>query len=696
MAISTGAAILGGAVVSGVLGSNAAKKQAKTQAKAIENASAIDSEVRANAINQVVSLYGPALVDFNKSIQGSVDLMAQGKISTGQLLEQSANNTSNIIQQGGQAALNAMLGLPSPQPTQQPQGFPQDERVTGGYKPAQNNIDDVPVENLSDIQSLATDGGLGNQELTTIDPQYQNQGPQPANDNTSEYQDFNPSDYSHELTAEGNRIRYAWQQSAYDQAVQDNAINNTSNQDQQVVEPIGGQITSNLYDNQDQVIDPVNQGAPTYNQQGLTVPQDANIGMLGAEQAILGGANQGRSDMLTGAAGALNSLGTQTGIARNDLLQGQDFALNKISEAIDAGKAGYAQGVKSINQATQSGVGAIGGGVSQAVGFLNPYMQAGKQALNPLMDLSGVNGQAAFDAARMNDPAYNLAIKESERALGRNAAVTGGIGSGNTMGRFQLNAQEQAAADIDRQLSRFRAITDAGQSAASQAGSFTTQGGIASGNLLSQGGIAAGNLQSQSGQLESDLLTRAGDVGINTGQNLSMLAQQLGMSEADVLQNLGGNLSNISTNAGQQIGGLRETAGINAANMIQGTANQQAGIQSGLGEQLANLDQATLTNVINAIQSGAGTNLNANQQLATTLANLGIGAGSSAADYQVALGQAQASGVTNPIGNAINTGLGLYALGAFKNNNSSNNNYNQQGGYSPNQFNPYTPVSMNP
>ena len=113
-----------------------------------------------------------------------------------------------------------------------------------------------------------------------------------------------------------------------------------------------------------------------------------------------------------------------------------------------------------------------------------------REALNPLLALSGVRGQEAFDSALINDPAYNYALRNSETALSRNAGVTGGIGSGNTKGRFQRNAQDMGAANIDRQLGRFRSITDAGQRAAGTAGGFATQGGIASGQLQAQGPLA--------------------------------------------------------------------------------------------------------------------------------------------------------------------------------------------------------------
>jgi hypothetical protein len=645
----------GGAIASSKMSSDAQKKQAQIQANAIQSGGAIDSAARNKAISQVLEIFGPSLVDFNESMQGSIDLLEQGRISTGDLLTQSANNVSRITQQGGQSALNAMLGLPSPETVstaQQPQTQAQAPQGQVTQQQAQDALpssiinDDAFVRGAPKIEqqpirggikpTSAPQGGIGSslnvQPDGTVRPGGGiNQIRALATDNA--FQQGAPTDFDPNSAFTG---------------IGPNPVNPDSIY--QSTAPLEGELLPRDYD---------------FNQQGVTMPQGTNTGFLGAVDAVQAGADLGRQDLARGAAGSLESLGTQFGIARDDIGEGRDFALNQIQQAIQAGRSGINQGVGSIQQGTQQGVNAINTGVDQAVGFLNPYMSAGKEALNPLLALSGVRGQEAFDAALINDPAYNLALQESERALGRSAAITGGIGSGNVKGRFQLNAQQQAAADIDRQLGRFRSITDAGQRAAGTAGGFATQGGIAAGGLESRGGIASGQMQARGGELEADQLNQMASVGIRSSEQLSQIAQALGINESQVLQSLGGNLANIDVSTGQQIGGMREQAGINAANIIQGTSNQQAGIDAGLAQQLAGLDQDTLNNIINSIQSGAGTNLSSQQQLATILANMGVNAGTSGQQTAINLGQAEAAGVTNPIGNAINTGIGLYASGAF-------------------------------
>lgn len=797
---------------------NSQKKQAEMQADAISEGGAIDSAARNKAVSQVLEIFGPSLVDFNKSIQGSIDLMEQGRISTGDLLAQSAQNVSQITQQGGQSALNAMLGLPSPETVSTAQGGPvssiaaPQNQTPQGQSPYNENMSGI-VESMGGYVPIAKSSEYDEEGLPSrLPPKTIPQGkqariPTPGRETVNDPRQYLGGVESLPTnTAQQNMT--AWDPTTLDTGfIQPTRTANNEIGVEGYPEgsgpigpfPVGSQGYLDQLAEQ-AAANSAYQAAPTlegellprdynFNQQGVVMPSGTNAGLVGAEDAVRSGADLGRFDLAQGATGALESLNQQAGVARGDIGQGRDFALNQIQQAIQAGRTGINQGIDSINQGatqgvdainqganrsigsinqgamqgvnainqgaaqgvnvinrgTQQGVSAIGAGadrgvseigrgVNQATSYLNPYMMAGQEALNPLLDLSGVRGQEAFDTARMNDPAYNLALQESERSLGRNAAVTGGIGSGNTKARFQLNAQQQAAADIDRQLGRIRAITDSGQDAANTAGGFQTQGGIASGNirnqagisqgnLINQGGIASSNILNQAGQSsgsilnqagvnrsnvinqagtntgnilnqagintgqlqvrggenEANQLNRAGDIGIQSSQQLSQIAQQLGMSESEVLQQLGGNLVNIDVGTGNQIGGMRESAGINAANIIQNTTNQQAGIDAGLAQQLAGLDQETLINIANSIQSGAGSNLSSQQQLATLLANANIGAGTSGQQTAINLGRAQASGVTNPIGNAINTGIGLYASGAFNQPNQSYTPYN--GGY---------------
>lgn len=668
-------------VVGGALNSKSSKKQAEVQADAITEAGQIDTAARNKAIGQVLEIFSPSLAEFNESLQGSIDLMEQGRISTGDLLTQSANNVSQIVQQGGQSALNAMLGLPSPaNDSVIQQSAPAN---TKGVAPNNYQRDINPADYSKGAQSMVrTTQGINAGDTVPDMPMRDNY--QPSSAGQVSPQNVNTRQGAPALAQTDGRVN------GYDR------VNGRYNLDGPLTNyttpppeapaftpttPLEGDFIPRDYQ---------------FNQQGVTMPTGTNAGLLGAEQAVNNGANMGRFDLMQGSIGALDSLATQHGIARNDIGQGRNFALSQIQQGMNAGRdrynnaiseigGGVNAGVNAINRGVDSGVASINHGVNRATSYLNPYMNAGKEALDPLLALSGVRGQEAFDNALINDPAYNYGLKNSEQALSRNAAVTGGVGSGNTMARFQQNAQDYGAANIDNQLSRYRSITDRGQQAASTAGGFATQGGIAAGNIQAQGGISAGNMEYQGGINAGSMMARAGEfesgqynnmanVGLQSSQQLAQLAEQYGMSEADVLQQLGGNLANIDVGTGNAIGGMRENAGINASQIIQNNTNQLAGIDAGLAQQLAQLDQNTNNNIVNSIQTGAGTTLSTNQQLATILANMGVNAGSSAANTAINLGQANAAGITNPIGNAINTGIGLYASGAFSGSGSGGTN----------------------
>lgn len=657
-AAAVGLIAIGTGVAGGVLASSGTKKQSKIQAKAIAEGGRIDQAARKRAVAKVTEIFGPSLSQFNDSIQGSIDLLGQGRISTGDMLNQAYQNASQITQQGGQDAMNAMLGLPSPSQSTAPQSQP-----TAPPPQVDTQGQQFNVNQTGQFTPVSGEGGIG----------FGSENPRSG----GILQEFN------KFTGRQSPIVRNQQQGG--------GIAQQPAQDQQ---PLEGEFIPREYG---------------FDQQSISMPQGTGAGLTGAVDAVTSGAQQGRQDLTAGATGALGSLDTQFGAARNDIGQGRDFALNQIQQAIQSGQGGIDRGIGAIQQGTQSGVNALNegmssgigsiqrgvdsgvnaiqGGVNRGIGLLNPYISAGREAIDPYLSLSGVRGQDAFNSALTNDPAYNLAIEESERSLARRAAVTGGIGSGNTKGRFIRNAQDQAAANIDRSLARIRPIYDSGQQAASQAGQFATQGGAQQANVYSQGagreadiynqgygqqanlygqgGFQQGQAQMRGGELESGMLSDMGGVGIRSSEQLSSMAQALGMSESQVMQMMGTNLANIDVGAGNAIGGMRETAGINAANIIQGTAGQQTGQQLGLAQQLAGLDQNTLNNIVNSIQSGAGTNLQSQHQLMTLLANLETGAGTSAQQTAINMGQAQALGVTNPIGNAMNAVSGFAASGAF-------------------------------
>ncbi|NRA43002.1 MAG: hypothetical protein HRU21_11950 [Pseudomonadales bacterium] len=592
------------------------KKQAKAAAAATERAGNLDSVARQKAIGVINETYPSAIATFNDTMRNTLDMFQQAQISSSELLTNSAENVERMISQGGQNALHAMLGLPAPaqnQPVDQQGNTEAQSRELGGIKPA------MPESQASQMpQTFAqTDGTfrMGGQQQMINQPDQVSQG-QVAQEpvRSMGMDDFTPQKFmGRDPGSDENmmRIRDAQERNQAQQAQQASPV-----QAQQVME---GEF--------------IPREAPNLQQQNITMPTGTNAGFMGAEQSVVSAGDQARTDMMAGAEGALSAMGTRFGGARGDIEEGRNFSLGQHQKGIDAGQAGTRTGVQSVEA-----------GVNRAIGYQQPYMSAGKEALNPYMALTGTRGQQAFDDALINDPAYNLALMESERSLGRNAAVTGGMGSGNTKGRFQLNAQQQAAADVDRQLNRYRGAVNMGQNAANQAGGYSAQGGA-----------ITGQMQQQGGRDTSNMMSRMGDVGTMSASQLSELAKTQGLSEAQILQQLGGNLSNIGMDTGRTVGGMRETAGINAANILQGTTGQQVSNEQNLTNNLYGLDQGTVANMGNTMQSAAGTTLQSELNQANSVANMNIGAGTSAANTAMGMGQAEMMGITNPWGNMANT-----------------------------------------
>lgn len=668
-----------GGLVAADMQSDAQKDAAKKQADAIEKSSGI-SQASVNAsIMSMLNIAGPALADHFKINQNSIDLFNQGRISSGNLIASGVQNAMNTLSQGGQASINALLGLPADAPPTA--NSPDVDPTTSGpitsvaqplpQQPQPGQVTTtVPTPDGGQQQvTLPTNPGAnfttpGDVEWGTplVQPRPQRIGKPTQKDIDRPVMGGEPAALPVRNSDVGPQYAQTQQENKYLNAafegggIGERGVRGSGQVGGGTLTGTGGipivgadTLGGGVFDAQ-------------FGERALNIPQavipqapaGTTAGLAGAEQALTGGLGQARTDLGIGAGLGLQQLNKGFGQARQDIGQGRDFALNQIQRAMSQAGQGY-------EKAAQTAL----SGAQQGVGFMSPYMEAGTEALDPYLALSGVRGQEAFDAARLNDPAYQLALKSSEQALGRQAALTGTLGSGNIMSQLQENAQMQAAADIDRQLGRLRAITSAGQQAAGTAGGFATQGGI-----------AAGGIQAQGAGQQADLGRMAAQFEMQTGQNLGQLASQLGISEAQLLTQLGQNLSGAELQTGAQRAGLREQAGINLANLIQQQTGQQAGMQTGLATDLSNLDQQTLANIINTMQQAAGTQLGSRLGLGQTIGNIGIGQGSQQAQYAQQLGAAQAAGVTNPLGNALNTFLGLYASGAFDKPASNNTNTN--------------------
>jgi hypothetical protein len=133
-----------------------------------------------------------------------------------------------------------------------------------------------------------------------------------------------------------------------------------------------------------------------------------------------------------------------------------------------------------------------------------PFMQAGQQALNRLQD----------PAAFQSDPGYGYALDQSEQALMRQRAATGGLASGNTLAALQQNAVGLANQDYGNWWNRQAGLAGAGQASAGQLGQF---GQNAAGNI--------GNLLQASGQARASGIAGSANA---LGAGLGAATEQLG------------------------------------------------------------------------------------------------------------------------------------------------------------------------
>ena len=252
-----------------------------------------------------------------------------------------------------------------------------------------------------------------------------------------------------------------------------------------------------------------------------------------------------------------------------------------IPQAPNVPQTGVIGAENIIRQGTQEALGTLGAGIGQA----RQDIAAGGQGIENQAALAGLRGPEAQAQAFQGfqaSPGQQFLQQESERALTRNAAATGGLGGGNVLRELQRQAIGLAQQDFSNQFQR-------GQQAL---GSQQLQGS----NLA--------NLAAQGGQLGSNLIGQA------TGQ----------------------------------LGGQRFDAGQLLAQAATGTAANLGNLQQQLGQQISGISGQGLTNLANLL-SGTGT-ASASQlnQLATTLANLGVGGATGAAPFTSLAGQFDAAG----------------------------------------------------
>jgi len=335
-----------------------------------------------------------------------------------------------------------------------------------------------------------------------------------------------------------------------------------------------------------------------------SVPQ---TGLIGSEQAILGGFG-----------GAMDSLGTGDAAASN--------VLNNASTAV----AG------TTNPAVTLGAGSIDP-LNAAAGNFTGYVDAGTAAAKLQADYSGVNGpeaqQAAINAQQSN-PATEYAMAQAIKARERSAAARGGLFSGNTGLELNKDLAGVLSQDAQQRFNNLGTVANQGLTAAGQvAGLNSTQASLA-GNIQSQGIANDAALTQQKNTIQANIADRLAEIKAATGQNQALLYSQ----------------------TGQQLGAGRTNAGTAIAQNVSNTANSISQLLKDQGIGISDSMAGDITTVSNLIhEAGLQDSIDA-KNLAQILANISGGQASNLQQGYQNVGDAQAAGILG-VNNALQGGV---------------------------------------
>lgn len=125
--------------------------------------------------------------------------------------------------------------------------------------------------------------------------------------------------------------------------------------------------------------------------------------------------------------------------------------------------------------------------------LLSPYVDAGTGALQGQLDLAGLGGAEAQQAAIQgiqNGPEFQALQQQGENAILQNASATGGLRGGNTQGALAQFRPQLLSGLINQQYGRLGGLAQMGQNSAAGVGTAGMQSGANISNLMQQQGAA--------------------------------------------------------------------------------------------------------------------------------------------------------------------------------------------------------------
>jgi hypothetical protein len=256
---------------------------------------------------------------------------------------------------------------------------------------------------------------------------------------------------------------------------------------------------------------------------------------------------------------AVNALGNANHVAQSDLMTSGGAGLQRLAQGNAAQQGGYGQAIGSTIAGANAAANTLGGLTGGRAGAL-------------LDQPGGLYG--GYQAS----PGYQYALDQSEQAINRAAAASGGRYSGATLKALQNNAIGLANQDYEQYVNNQNALyNNAATNDAYNAGIGT--------NLAS--------LEAQTGQNVGALQTGAGNAAYNAAGNAANFGFGVGQAEAGAAQNYGANTAQTLQQMGAQAAGYQNQLGQNLGQVDTSIANAQANNQMQNAAQ-----QSTLTGMM--------------------------------------------------------------------------------------------------
>lgn len=140
--------------------------------------------------------------------------------------------------------------------------------------------------------------------------------------------------------------------------------------------------------------------------------------------------------------------------------------------------------------------------------LLNPYVEAGGPALQAqqaLLGLGGAEAERAQIAAVERSPTFQALLQQGEESLLQRASATGGLRGGNVQAALAQFRPQLLAQELENRYTRLGAMTTLGQRSAAGVGDVGLQTGQNISNLYGQMGAAQAGGALAQGQAMSNL-----------------------------------------------------------------------------------------------------------------------------------------------------------------------------------------------